>query len=341
MKVLVTGGAGFIGSHTVVELLDKGYEVIVVDNFVNAKKGVLSRISQLTNKQFAFYECDVCDEEAMDKIFQTEDISCIIHFAALKSNADSIINPGLYYANNMQSTFVLLSLMEKYHIDKIIFSSSATVYGNCQNVPIHETEVIGDVISPYGMTKYLNELYLKDRSENRRQFKAIALRYFNPIGCHPSGLLGEDSPDKVPNNLMLYLLMVANKQLPYLRVFGADYPTKDGSGIRDYIHVVDLARGHVAAINYFEKMDNQYFAAFNLGCGFGYTVFEVIKTFEKVNKVKIPYKIIERRPGDVAISFASVDKANKLLNWKAKYNLEDCLRDSYNFKTKNPSGYDE
>ena len=224
----------------------------------------------------------------------------------------------------------------------MIFSSSATVYGNCTNVPILETEMIGDVISPYGLSKYLNELYIKNRSENKKLFKSIALRYFNPIGCHPSGLLGEDSPDSVPNNLMLYLLRVADKKLPYLRVFGNDYDTKDGSGIRDYIHVVDLALGHVATLEYLERMDaDKYFEVFNLGRGSGYTVFEVLNLFERINKVKIPFKIVDRRPGDVAVSYACVDKANLILKWKAKYDLDDCLRDAYNFKIHNPNGYDE
>ena len=328
---LVTGGVGFIGSHTVVELLNKNYDVVIVDNLCNSKEYVLDRIYQITGKKPVFYKVDVTDMNAMEDIFQKENIDCVIHFAALKSNADSIVHPDVYYANNMQSTFVLLTLMRKYGVKKIVFSSSATVYGNNENVPIKETEVIGEVISPYGMTKYLNELYLKDRAESTKDFKCVALRYFNPIGAHPSGLLGEDSPDDIPNNLMLYLLKVANKELPYLNIFGDDYRTPDGSGIRDYIHVVDLALGHIAAIEYLDKMDKQY-DVFNLGTGGGHTVLELVNIFEKVNGVKVPYKVAPRRPGDVETSFAAVDKARVLLHWQTKYRLEDCLRDAWNFK---------
>ena len=332
MKVLVTGGTGFIGSHTIVELLERNYEVVCVDNLCNSKKSVIERIKRITNKDFSFYECDLRDCDKLTRIFEKEKIDCIIHFAALKSGADSIKNPGLYYDNNMQSTFNLVTLMEKFGVDKIVFSSSATVYGNCKNVPIKETEPIGNVISPYGMTKYLNELYLMNRASETKKFKAIAFRYFNPIGAHPSGLIGEDSPDDIPNNLMLYLLKVANRELPHLNIFGNDYNTKDGSGVRDFIHVVDLAIGHISAINYFDKMSDNYFEVFNLGTGQGHTVLELVKTFESVNDVIIPCKIVGRRPGDVEISFASVEKANSLLNWKAKFSLADCLIDAWRFK---------
>lgn len=331
MKVLVTGGAGFIGSHTVVELLNKGYEVVIVDNFCNSKPYVIDRIKEITKKDFKFYKADVCDFKIMKDIFLHENIDCVIHFAALKSGADSIKNPGLYYNNNMQSTFVLVSLMEEFGVDKIIFSSSATVYGNSKNVPIDEEEIIGSVISPYGMTKYLNELYLKNRANENKKFKAIAFRYFNPIGAHPSGLIGEDSPDEIPNNLMLYMLMVANGELPYLNIFGNDYNTKDGSGIRDYIHVVDLALGHVAGLNYFEKMSSNY-EVFNLGTGNGFSVYELVDAFEKINNVHIPTKVAPRRPGDVEISYASVRKANQKLGWFATKTKEDCVKDAWNFK---------
>lgn len=330
MKVLVTGGAGFIGSHTIVELLNKNYQVVCVDNFCNSKKIVVEKIKSLTNKDFILYETDVCDYKSMEQIFAKEHIDCIIHFAALKSGADSIINPGLYFSNNMISTFNLVTLMEKYNVEKLIFSSSATVYGNSTNVPIEESEQIGNVISPYGMTKYLNELYLENKSNSSKKFKVIAFRYFNPIGAHPSGLIGEDSPDDIPNNLMLYLLKVANKELPYLNIYGNDYDTIDGSGVRDFIHVVDLASGHVAAIEYFDKMDC-YYDVFNLGTGKGHTVLELVKLFEEINGIKIPTKIVGRRPGDVEVSYASVLKVNKKLSWKAKYSLADCLKDSWNF----------
>lgn len=331
MKILVSGGAGFIGSHTIVELLNNGYDVVCVDNFCNSKEGVIDKIKLISGKDFKFYKCDVCDFEQMNKIFEKEKIDCVIHFASLKSGAESIINPGLYYSNNINSTFVIATLMEKYCVDKIIFSSSATVYGNSRNVPIKETEEIGNVISPYGLSKYLNELYLKNRSENNKKYKAIALRYFNPIGAHPSGIIGEDAPNSIPNNLMLYLLDVADGKLPFLNIFGCDYDTPDGSGIRDFVHVVDLARGHVAALKYFKKMEN-YYEVFNLGTGTGHTVLELVKTFERVNHIHIPIKISQRRPGDVDISFASVEKANNLLNFKCIYDLDDCMFDSWKFK---------
>lgn len=333
MKILVTGGAGFIGSHTIVELLNQDYEVICVDNFCNSKREVVSKIKDITKKDFAFYECDICKYEEFSKVFEKEKIDCVIHFAALKSGADSISNPGLYYYNNIESTRVLLRLMKEHGVKKIIYSSSATVYGNNQNCPIKESEPTGNVISPYGMTKYINELILKDVAENEKDIKAIAFRYFNPVGAHPSGIIGEDSPDEIPNNLMLYLLMVANKELPFLRIFGNDYNTPDGSGIRDYIHVVDVALGHVAAVKYFDKMNDNY-DVFNLGTGKGHTVLELVNTFEKVNGVKVPYEIAPRRPGDVEISFASVSKAEEKMGWVATKNLEDCLKDSWNFKLK-------
>ena len=334
MKVLVTGGAGFIGSHTIVELLNKNYDVVCVDNFCNSKRSVIDKIKKITGKNFTLYDCDICNYESLEEIFRNEKIELIIHFAALKSGADSIRNPGLYYYNNITSTFNIVSLMEKYGVDKLVYSSSATVYGNSQNVPIKEEEPIGDVISPYGMTKYLSELYLKDKASSSKKFKVIAFRYFNPIGAHPSGLIGEDSPDDIPNNLMLYLLKVANKELNSLKIFGNDYNTKDGSGVRDFIHVVDLAKGHIAAIDYFDKMKEDY-DVFNLGTGKGHTVLELVDLFKTVNHIDVSIEITGRRPGDVEISFASVEKANKLLKWYAEYSLADCLKDAWNFKLMN------
>lgn len=332
MKILVTGGAGFIGSHIIVELLNRNHEVVCVDNFCNSKRSVIRAIKSITGKEFKLYDCDICDMKALDSIFKEENIQCVIHFAALKSGADSIKNPGLYYSNNITSTFNVVTLMEKYGVKRLVFSSSATVYGNNKNVPIKENEPIGNVISPYGMTKYLDELYLKDRSSSTKKFKAIAFRYFNPIGAHPSGLIGEDSPDDIPNNLMLYLLKVANKEIPYLNIFGDDYNTSDGSGVRDFIHVVDLAIGHVDAVDYFDKMNDSYFDVFNLGTGTGHTVLELVSLFEKVNGVKVPCKISGRRPGDVEISYASVDKAKEKMGWESKYSLADCLADAWRFK---------
>lgn len=334
MKILVTGGAGYIGSHTVVELLNRNYDVVVVDNFCNSKEYVLERIKRITNKNFTFYKVNICNYNEMDKIFNHEKFDCVLHFAALKSGKDSIVDPGKYYENNLNGCYVLTSLMEKYGVKKLVFSSSATVYGNSKKVPIKENDEIGNVISPYGMTKYLAELYFSSRAAQTKKFKVISFRYFNPIGAHFSGLLGEDSPDDVPNNLMLYILKVATKELPFLYVYGEDYNTPDGSGIRDYIHVVDLAIGHVLAIKYFDKMPN-HFEAFNLGTGHGYSVFEIIKCFENENKTFIPFKIVGRRPGDVEISYADVRKANAILNWRAKYNLSDCVKTAWKFKQNN------
>lgn len=333
MKILVTGGVGFIGSHTVVELLNQNYDVVIIDNFCNSKRTVLEKIKLITNKSFNFYEVDIRDKNALENVFKKERIDAVVHFAALKSGADSIKDPGTYYVNNIEGTYNILQLMDKYNVNKIIFSSSATVYGDSQNVPIKEKEIIGNVISPYGMTKYLTELLLNNKSEQSNNFKAISLRYFNPIGAHPSGLIGEDSPDDIPNNLILYILKVAKKELPYLKVFGSDYKTPDGSGIRDYIHVVDLAKGHVSALKYIQKMQKKH-DVFNLGTGRGHTVIELVKTFEKENNIEVPYQYAPRRPGDVEISFADCSKANKLMGWYAQYSMADALRDAWNFAKK-------
>lgn len=333
MNILVTGGAGFIGSHCVVELLNSGHNVIIVDNFCNSKRGVINRIKMIAKRDFSFYEIDITNYSDLRLVFQNNKIDAIMHFAALKSGADSIENPGLYYQNNIQSTFNLVKLMEEFDVKYIVFSSSATVYGNSSNVPILETEEIGNVISPYGMTKYLCELYLKSVSEQTGKIKTVCLRYFNPVGAHPSGLIGEDSPDAVPNNLILYLLDVAKGKLPFLKIYGSDYNTPDGSGIRDYIHVVDLAKGHIAALDYLVR-ENKNFDVFNLGTGHGHTVLDVVNTFKSVTGVDIPYKYVERRPGDVEISYASVKKANELLKWHTKKTLADALVDVWTFKNK-------
>lgn len=339
MKILVTGGTGFIGSHTVVELINSGHQVVIIDNLCNSKKSVLDRIEKLTGIMPAFYCGSICDQDFLNSVFDKEKIDCVIHFGALKSNAESIQKPGLYFENNLYSSLKLLNAMEKHGVKKIVFSSSATVYGLTEAVPIHETDLIGDVISPYGMTKYLNELLLADYARQHKGFKAIALRYFNPIGAHPSGLIGEDPVDDTPNCLMPYVTRVAMKKLPYLKVFGDDYDTIDGTGLRDYIHVVDLALGHVAAVKHFAEMDYG-FDVFNLGTGRGTTVLELISAFEKTNGVKVPYKIVGRRPGDVAKSFADVAKSEKMLGWKTKYSVIDCVRDSWHWQIHNPNGYD-
>jgi UDP-glucose 4-epimerase len=339
MKILVTGGTGFIGSHTIVELIKAGHKVVVLDNLANSKKQVLPRIQKICGVLPDFYYGSISDQLFLDSVFEKEHIDCVIHFAALKSNADSIKNPGLYFENNLYSTLKLLKAMETNQVKKIIFSSSATVYGLTKIVPIHETDLIGDVISPYGMTKYLNELLLADYARQHKDFKAIALRYFNPIGAHPSGVIGEDPVDDTPNCLMPYITRVALGKIPFLNVFGNDYDTVDGTGLRDYIHVVDLALGHIAAIDYLNEMKNG-FDVFNLGTGEGTTVLELIHAFEETNHVRIPYKIVGRRPGDVAKSFACVEKANNILGWHAKYTIIDCVRDSWNWQVHNPNGYD-
>lgn len=332
--VLVTGGAGFIGSHTVVELLKRDFGVIVIDNFCNSKISVINRMKEITKKDFDFIRCDIRNLNDLEKVFKSHKIDVVMHFAALKSGADSIKNPKTYYENNVVGTENLIKAMEQYGVEKLIFSSSATVYGDSKNVPIKETEVIGKTLSFYGETKYLNELYLKEHSCKLKKIKTIVFRYFNPIGANPTGLIGEDSPDKVPNNLMLYVLKVAKRELPYLKIFGNDYDTPDGTGVRDFIHVVDLALGHIAAIDYLDKTKNR-FEVFNLGTGKGHSVLELVHVFERINNVTIPYVIASRRPGDVEKSYACVDKANKQLNWYAEKTLDDCVQDAWCFANTN------
>lgn len=336
--ILVTGVTGYIGSHTAVELLNSGYKVIGIDNLCNSKIESLNRVHLITGKTVTFYEGDVRDSSLLESIFANHKIDGIIHFAGLKSNAESIENPDLYYDVNLNSTRNLLVCMRKYGCKYIIFSGSATVYGSNPNVPLKENEARPDLIlSPYGKTKYLNEVLLKEETYNNELF-AISLRYFNPVGAHPSGLLGEDNGQQIPNCLFPYLLKVALKQLPYLKVFGNDYKTKDGTGVRDYIHVVDLAKGHIAALKYIEKMSNK-FDVFNLGTGKGSTVLELINAFVEENKIPIPYRIEGRRAGDMPISFACVEKANNVLNWHTQFTIRDCVRDAWNFQSKNPNGY--
>lgn|SRR5574344_287405 len=338
MTILVTGGAGYIGSHTVVELLKNNYDVIIVDNFCNSNPIVIDRIKQLVNKPFKVYENDLLDKEKMHQIFFDNKIDAIIHFGGLKSNAESIDNPGLYYSVNMGSTFLLTELMKEFNVKYIVFSGSATLYGAAERVPVKEDDQIGNVLSPYGFTKYLNELFLKDFCYQHQGFKAISLRYFNPIGADPSGIIGEDARQDIPNNLLPYLTKVALGQLPYLKVYGDDYDTRDGTGLRDYIHVVDLAKGHISALDYIKSMDKE-FDVFNLGTGKGTTVLEFIRAFEKVNNIILPYQVVGHRQGDMAKSYANVDKANKILHWKAELTIEDCARDAWNFQKKNPNGY--
>lgn len=332
MSILVTGGAGFIGSHTVVELLNKDYDVVIVDNFVNSKKDSLDAIKKITGKDFKFYEVDVTDRKALTKVFdENPEITAVIHFAALKAVGESVEKPIEYYENNLQSTLVLVDVMRKHNVKKIVFSSSATVYGNPESVPIKEDAHIGGTTNPYGATKVMIERILTDVYNSDNEWSVILLRYFNPIGAHESGLIGE-SPNGIPNNLMPYINQVALGKLDHLRVFGNDYPTPDGTGVRDYIHVVDLAKGHIKAIERAEKVTGV--ETFNLGTGTGYSVLDMVKNFETATGKKVKYEIVERRAGDIAECYADPTKAKEILGWKAEKTLEDMCKDSWKF-TKN------
>ena len=332
MKILVTGGCGYIGSHTVVELLNHGIETVIIDNLVNSKKEVIFKIEEITKKKPIFYEGDVRDEELLRSIFKSHKIDAVIHFAGLKAVGESVEKPLEYYQNNLDSTLVLLSVMREFKVKKIIFSSSATVYGECKIVPIKEEYPVGGTTNPYGTTKLMIEHILKDLAISDKDMSIVILRYFNPIGAHSSGLIGDD-PNGIPNNLMPYIVKVASGDLPYLNVFGSDYDTPDGTGVRDYIHVVDLAIGHVKALS--KAMKDTGVFIYNLGTGRGYSVLEIVKSFEEVNKVSIPYEIKERRAGDIASCYADVGKAEEELGFKAKYGIEEMVRDSWNFYVKN------
>ena len=326
MKVLVTGGLGFIGSHTVVELLERNYDVIVVDNLYNSSLDVKDKIEKITGKSFDLYVEDVCDAERLDEIFNKERPDVVIHFAAYKAVGESVAKPIMYYQNNIISTLNVCEAMQKYNCNTIIYSSSATVYGDPETLPITEDCKVGGTTNPYGTTKLMNEKILKDVSVANPEFSIVILRYFNPIGAHKSGLIGE-KPNGIPNNLMPYIVRVASGELKELNVFGDDYPTVDGTGVRDYIHVVDLARGHIAALEHANLGVNYY----NLGTGAGYSVLDMVKTFERVNGVSVPYKIVNRRPGDIAECYADPARAYQELGWKAELNIDDMMRDSYNF----------
>lgn len=331
MSILVTGGAGFIGSHTVVELLEKGENIVIVDNFVNSKPEVLEKIKKITEKDFKFYEVDLLDKENLEKVFIENKIEAVIHFAGLKAVGESVEKPIEYYHNNITGTLILLELMKKYNCKKIIFSSSATVYGTPKTVPIKEDFPLSTT-NPYGSTKLMIEQILKDVCIADKEFCAILLRYFNPIGAHKSGLLGE-SPNGIPNNLMPYINQVALGKLDHLNVFGNDYPTVDGTGVRDYIHVVDLAKGHVKALKKAREITGA--EAYNLGTGKGYSVLEIVKAFEDANNIKIKYEITARRAGDIAECYADPSKAKQELDWEATKNLEEMCKDSWNFTTQN------
>ena len=328
MKILVTGGLGYIGSHTVVELLNDNYEVVVIDNLSNSSRDVVDKIKQITGKEIVFYENDVCDCDALEKIFTEHSIDAVMHFAGYKAVGESVREPIMYYENNLVSTLHLCKKMLEHNCYKFIFSSSATVYGDPEVLPITEECKVGGTTNPYGTTKLMIERILADIHTANNKFTPIILRYFNPIGAHPSGLIGEN-PNGIPNNLMPYIVRVASGELEILSVFGNDYDTPDGTGVRDYIHVVDLAKGHLKALEKALKDEGVFY--YNLGTGTGYSVLDLVNNYEKVNGVKVPYKIVDRRPGDIAACYADPSKALKELGWRAELGLEDMMRDSYRF----------
>lgn len=325
VKLLVTGGAGYIGSHTCVALMEQGYSLIIVDNFSNSKPAVLDKLRKL-NDNFVFYNVDVTNEEALERVFAEHDIDGVIHFAGYKAVGESVTEPLKYYMNNVGSTMILAKVCQKYNVNKFVFSSSATVYGENQ-VPFKEDMKLLPTTNPYGETKAMSERILMDVAKANPKFAVSILRYFNPVGAHGSGLIGED-PNGIPNNLMPYITKVAKGELKKLRVFGNDYPTPDGTGIRDYIHVMDLAEGHVAAYKHLTEGVHIY----NLGTGKGTSVLELVHAFEKANSIKVPYEIVERRPGDIAICYADASKAERELDWKAKRDIVDMCRDAWRFE---------
>ena len=335
MNILVTGGAGYIGSHTCVELINKGYNVIVIDNFVNSSKESLDRVSQITGKKVTLYEGDVRNKELLERIFAENSISYVIHFAGLKAVGESCSMPINYYQNNLESTLTLVEVMGKYNCKKIVFSSSATVYGDPETLPLTEQCKVGGTTNPYGTSKYFQEIILSDLCKSDAEWTVVLLRYFNPVGAHESGLIGE-APSGIPNNLTPYVAKVAIGQLPYLNVFGNDYDTHDGTGVRDYIHVVDLAKGHVVAI---EKIESAGCHIYNLGTGVGYSVLDLVKAFSKACGHDVPYKFAPRRPGDIAACYADATKAKNELGWTAELGIDEMCASSWNWQIKNPNGY--
>ena len=334
MCILVTGGTGYIGSHTVVELINKGYDVVIVDNLSNSKYEVVNRINTITNKNVKFYQVDVCDKASLKEVFKKHSIDSVIHFAGLKAVGESTIIPMKYYENNIMSTLTLIEVMKEFNCKNLIFSSSATVYGPQEVMPINEDAALS-ATNPYGRTKLFIEYILKDLYNADKNWNIALLRYFNPVGAHQSGLIGED-PNGIPNNLCPYITQVAVGKLPYLRVFGNDYDTIDGTGVRDYIHVVDLALGHLCAI---EKLQsNPGLVIYNLGTGMGFSVLEMVNAFEKAIGKSIEYKIMERRPGDVAVCYADVSKAYREMNFKTTKTIDDMAKDAWNFQINNPEG---
>ena len=337
MAVLVTGGAGYIGSHTCVQLLGAGYQVVVADNLYNSKKEAIRRVEQITGKKITFYESDLCDPDAVHRIFEQEDIDSVIHFAGYKAVGESVAKPLAYYRNNLLSTMVVLEAMKEFHVRNFVFSSSATVYGKPRTVPIRE-DFPTSATNPYGQTKLMIERILTDVQHANPEMNIAILRYFNPIGAHESGRIGED-PNDIPNNLAPYITQVAIGKLDKLKVFGDDYETADGTGVRDYIHVMDLADGHIAALKKLKK--DCGLVVYNLGTGTGYSVLDMLHAFEKVVGQPIPYEIMGRRPGDIAQCYADPSKAEKELGWKASRSLEKMCQDSWNWQRENPDGYGE
>ena len=338
MKILVTGGAGYIGSHTVVELQGAGYNVVVVDNLANASEKVIGRVENITGKKVPFYKADIRDRVALEEIFEKEKIDAVIHFAGLKAVGESVSKPWEYYENNISGTLTLVDVMRKNNVKNIIFSSSATVYGDPAFVPITEECPKGQCTNPYGWTKSMLEQVLTDIQKADPQWNVVLLRYFNPIGAHKSGTIGEN-PNGIPNNLMPYITQVAVGKLKSLNVFGNDYDTPDGTGVRDYIHVADLATGHVKALKKLEPGSG--LNIYNLGTGVGYSVLDIVKNFEAATGVTIPYEIKGRRAGDIATCYSSADKAYRELGWKAQYDIKDMCADSWKWQSMNPNGYDD
>ena len=339
MSILITGGTGFIGSHTVVELIGAGETCVIVDNFCNSKPVVLDRIEAITGVRPRFYEADLCDEEALERIVaENPDLESCIHFAGLKAVGESVAKPLLYYQNNLVSTLTLCRVLSRHGVKRIVFSSSATVYGDPVSVPIPETAPRGLTTNPYGETKQMIERILTDLYRADPEWSVSILRYFNPVGAHPSGLIGED-PCGIPNNLFPYVTQVATGKREFLQVFGNDYDTPDGTGVRDYIHVVDLAQAHLKALRRARTVTAV--ECFNVGTGTGYSVLDIVKAFEKATGRSVPYRIVDRRPGDIAACYADPKKAETVLGWNAVYNLDDMCRHADNWQTKNPNGYDE
>lgn len=333
MKIFVSGCTGYIGSHTCVEMLEAGYDIVGLDNFSNSKPEVLDKIEQITGRRIHFYEGDMLDKNILEKIFKEHNIDMVIDFAAFKSVGDSVNMPVEYYINNVSSVLTLLTVMKKHNVKSLIFSSSATVYGAPEKMPITEECKVGGTTNPYGTSKLFVEKILEDLYNSDKEWSICIFRYFNPVGAHPSGLIGEE-PNGIPANLMPYISKVATGELKELSIFGNDYDTKDGTGVRDYIHIMDLARAHINGIEKLNSLDKGQLLIYNLGTGTGYSVLEMVETFEKSNNVNVPYKIIERRPGDIAECYADASKAKKELNWHAELGLEDMCKDAYNFTAK-------